>query len=87
MSQPNNQTTTNRIMIVIEENNGEIQGTEQLALALASLNCKSFVVRSAQRLQEAGEITICKSCGGRGRKTIYKRNRNQPGIARKVRTR
>lgn len=77
-------TTTNRIIIVLDENNGEVQGTEDLALALSLLNCKSFVVRSAKRLQATGQITICKSCGGRGKKTIYKRNRNQPGNARKV---
>ncbi|MBI5950191.1 MAG: hypothetical protein HY865_00925 [Chloroflexi bacterium] len=83
MSQLTN-STHNQIILVLEERGGEVQGTEALALALGALNCKSYIIRSARRLQSDGEITICKSCGGRGRKTTYKRNRNQPGNPRRV---
>ncbi len=73
------------ILVFIENNNDEVQGTQQLTLALSTLNCKSYILRSARMLQVDGRITIIPSHGGRGKKTIYKRNRNQPGIARKPR--
>jgi DNA-binding IscR family transcriptional regulator len=71
------------IIIVIDRNGGEVQGSEELAL---ELNTSKYYVRAiAQRLARLGEITICRSCGGRGNKTVYKRNRNQPGLARRTR--
>jgi hypothetical protein len=71
------------IIIVLEDNGDEIQGTDALAMAISTLNCKSYVLRSARLAELRGEITIIPSSGGRGRKTIYKRNRNQPGLPRK----
>lgn len=72
------------IIIILDGHNGEVQGTESLALELGALNSKKDVLMFARRLQDQGAITICRSRGGRGQKTIYKRNRNQPGLARKA---
>jgi DNA-binding IscR family transcriptional regulator len=71
-----------RILLLIEEQGGEIQGSEKLSTALEAN--KTFILRLTEQLRDSGEITICKSCGGRGKKTVYKRNRNQAGLARKV---
>jgi len=71
------------IIIVIDRNGGEVQGSEELALELNT--AKHYVLTCARRLARLGEITIRRSCGGRGNKTVYKRNRNQPGLARRTR--
>ena len=76
---------TEGILVFIESHDGEVQGTEQLTIALSTINCKGYVIKHARMLQADGEITILPSAGGRGNKTIYKRNRNQQGIARKSR--
>lgn len=69
------------IMIINHEE--EIHGTEQLALALNAKD-KHWLIVNARTLSDQGEIEIIPSSGGRGRKTIYKRNRNSAGMARKV---
>jgi len=71
-------------IIFLIDDQGEVQGTERLALALNALNMKSDVISYARRLQASGQITIIRSCGGRGNQTVYKRNRNQPGIPRRL---
>lgn len=73
------------ILIEIENNGGEVHGTEDLLFKVTTVNCKSFMLDLARRLEEEGEITITRSKGGRGRKSIFKRNRNQPGLPRKTR--
>lgn len=75
-------TVRKAIMLVLDEN-GEIAGTESLACTLNMNNSKSYVIRSARILQNNGELIIIPSNGGRGKKTIYKRNRNSPGQRRK----
>lgn len=74
-----------RAIVIILDHNETIEGTETLATQLNLLNSKSYVIRSARILQDAGEITIIPSRGGRGLKTVYKRNRNQPGLPRRTR--
>lgn len=77
--------TVRRAIVLILDDNETIEGTETLATELNMINSKSYVVRSARILQTEGEITIIPSRGGRGLKTIYKRNRNQPGQPRRTR--
>lgn len=72
---------TESIIIVLETNGGEIKGTEQLALAVNSP--KHYIIKCARAIQRRGLITIVPSNGGRGNKTVYKRNRNQTGLPRK----
>lgn len=80
----NNQSTVrNAIIITLEENNDQVEGTENLTLMLNAGNSKSWIIRSARVLQSNGQISIIRSNGGRGRKTVYRRNRNSPGQARK----
>lgn len=63
-----------------------IRGTEQITIALFDgVYAKPLVIKRLRELQAEGKITIIPSPGGRGRKTIYKRNRNSPGMRRKVR--
>lgn len=73
-------TVRKAIMLVLDEN-GEIAGTETLTLAINTR--KYWTIINARRLEAEGEITIIPSNGGRGKKTIYKRNRNSPGQRRK----
>lgn len=71
------------IIIILDQNGGIICGSEHLAL---ELNAPKYHVNAlARRLARMGEIVICESKGGRGNKTIFKRNRNQPGLARRTR--
>ena len=62
-----------KLIRVLDLHGGEVQGTENLALELSTLNCKSYVIRAARFAEQIGEITIIPSAGGRGRKSIYKR--------------
>jgi len=71
------------ILQCLEEHDGEMQGTEQLSLATYTAR-KSHLVYLVRRLCSNGDITIVKSNGGRGCKTIYKRNPNQTGLPRKT---
>ena len=61
---------------------GEIQGTEQIANEF-NPNSKSWIIALLRRLEARGVIHIIRSSGGRGHKTIYRRNRNSPGQPRK----
>ena len=70
-----------KIIIVIEQNGGEIEGSENLALEIGT--AKHYVLKCARRLHRIGLITICPSCGGRGRKTKY--ISGAPGLPRKQR--
>lgn len=70
------------ILVILEQNNGELQGTEELALALNAP--KNWTIRCVRRLQENDEIKIIQSSGGRGKRTVYKRNRNSPGQRRRT---
>lgn len=69
------------IIIMLDENGDEIKGTEKLALMLSTT--KSYVVKCARIVQSKGLIKIIQARGGRGNRTVYKRNRNQPGLPRK----
>ena len=60
----------------------EIAGTEDISLDLNCIN-KVWVLHCLHTLEQAGLITIIRG-GGRGHKTVYRRNRNQPGLPRKV---
>jgi hypothetical protein len=82
---PSTLPTVRRAIVIILDHNEIIEGTETLATELNLLNNKGYVIRSARILQDAGEITIIPSRGGRGLKTVYKRNRNQPGLPRRKR--
>lgn len=71
------------IIEAVERNGGVLQGTHQLATLINSAKSKTDVLNAARKLQEHGLITIYFSLGGRGKRTVYKRNRNSPGQARK----
>lgn len=62
-----------------------IVGTEELTLRTANANCRTWVLKQARALEAEGVITIHQSRGGRGHKTVYKRNPNQPGQPRRRR--
>ena len=72
------------IIIVLDENGGEMQGTETLALTLCT--SKTYLIKCARVVQSNGQIKIIQARrGGRGHRTVYKRNRNQPGQPRRKR--
>jgi len=71
---------SNLILIALEDNDGEIHGTEDLASLLGVPANKSWLRRHARTIPS---IQIIPSHGGRGNKTIYRRNRNSPGYPRK----
>lgn len=71
-------TTRKRIILILEEHNGEIQGTAALALALGLINSKTYVLQSARTLQNDKQIIIQHSNGGRGVKSIYRRYSSMP---------
>lgn len=75
-------TIHDAIVLLIDARDGEVRGTEELALALNAP--KNWVIKRVRIAQANGELRIIQSRGGRGNKTIYKRNRNQPGLARKT---
>jgi predicted transcriptional regulator len=80
----NNQSSIREgIQTVLEENNGEVQGTAHLADQLKT--DEHWLRKCARVLAHAGLITIIPSRGGRGKRTIYKRNPNSTGLPRKVR--
>ena len=62
--------------------NNPVIGTEQLQ-NITNTRRRSYLLKCVRTLQHDGLITIIPSNGGRGHKTIYKRNRNQPGMPRK----
>lgn len=74
-----------RIYTMLEIHGDELRGTGSLADELKLKKNKTYVIDVLKKMEEQGLITIIRSCGGRGHKTVYKRNRNQAGLARKVR--
>lgn len=77
------QTTIRRAILLVLDERGEVCGTEHLSLTINAH--KRWTIQNARILASQGEITIAPSRGGRGIKTVYKRNRNQPGIPRRKR--
>lgn len=75
-------TIQDAIIIVLEQNGGELKGTEELSLMLHVQ--KRWTIKCVRVLESNGQIQILQSRGGRGKRTVYKRNRNQPGMARKT---
>lgn len=69
------------ILLIVEEK--DVEGTETLASELGMLNAKTWVIKQARLLQSKKLIDIIASRGGRGNKTVYKKNRNSAGSARK----
>lgn len=69
------------ILIVLDDDGGETHGTDSLA---SRLNAgKPWLIKSVRVLEKDGELTIIPSRGGRGHRTIYKRNPNSPGQPRR----
>ena len=64
--------TEMQILRVLDEHK-EIQGTEQLE-RLVNVSYHHHILTSAVLLAKAGLISIEKSLGGRGNKTIYRSN-------------
>jgi GTP-sensing pleiotropic transcriptional regulator CodY len=62
---------------------GEIMGTEHIIINVTGSSNRSFVVRKLRELESAGMITVTRSRGGRGKRSIYRRNRNSPGYPRR----
>lgn len=76
---------TQQIIDEIEKHGGTVEGTEYLAITLNTQN-RTHMLQCVRRLARDGEIHIIVG-GGRGHKTVYKRNRNSPGAPRRRRTR
>lgn len=81
------QTTklSDAFIVRLRENGGVLRGTEEITLELSTINSKTWIRRLARHLEQQGKITIIPSRGGRGRKTVYKINRNSPGAPRRKR--
>jgi hypothetical protein len=77
----NKSVVRDAILIMLDQNNGEIEGTEQLARQLNA--DKPWLIKSVRVLERDGQLTIVPSRGGRGNRTVYKRNRNSTGQPRK----
>lgn len=77
-------TTTERIIMALDELQ-EIHGTEYLSYEICHNARKSWVIAKVRQLEADGQCEIIHALPGRGRKTIYRRNRNSPGAPRKVR--
>lgn len=76
-------TLKHLLIASLEEHGGEISGTESLANLIGAIR-KSWLIQQARIIARDGKIEIIPSRGGRGRKTIYRVNRNSPGYRRKV---
>lgn len=77
-------TTTQKIINALDELQ-EIHGTEYLAYEVIGVSSKTWVRCQVRKLEAAGILTIIRSRGGWGRRTIYRRNRNSPGYPRRTR--
>jgi hypothetical protein len=78
----NNQSTVrDAILIMLDEHDGEIHGTELLARHLNA--DKPWIIKCVRVIESDGQIEIIPSRGGRGHRTIYRRNPNSPGLPRK----
>ena len=75
-------TIKNAILFVLDEQE-EIKGTETLAHLLNTE--KKYILKYARIIEAQGMIQIIPSTPpcGRGHRTVYKRNRNQPGQPRR----
>jgi hypothetical protein len=65
-----------------------VEGTERLTIIVCDgiyKKNKTRVLCRVHELEAEGKIVIMSARGGRGMKTIYKRNPNQPGLPRKRR--
>jgi hypothetical protein len=94
-----NSVIQDAIILILESHEGEIAGTEALANEANCINNKTYLLQCVRIVQSNGHVQIIPSNGGRGHKTIYrctssrcnkcprtcKRNRNQPGLPRKIR--
>jgi len=60
------------IIKAVEENDGEIKGSEKLADELNYRNNKTYMLQCARAVRALGELEIVPSNGGRGRMTIYR---------------
>lgn len=72
-------------LLKLLEQHKVIDGTEKITIEISTSNCKTFVLKQLRALERSGHITIIPSRGGRGKRTVYKRNRNSTGQRRKVR--
>lgn len=79
MPQPTTDMTTiqGQIILALEKNGGEVEGTERLAAMLNCIDAKTWVRHCARHLEVVGAIVIIKSNGGRGLTTVYKRIRRR----------
>lgn len=75
-------TIKDAVMRLLEQCD-ELSGTEQLMIEV-NASRKSFLIKSVRSLEGDQQITIIRSQGGRGNKTVYKRNLNQQGLPRKT---
>jgi hypothetical protein len=62
-----------------------ITGTENITLTITVRNSLPAVIKQMRALEAEGLVTIIRSHGGRGLRTVYKRNRNSPGTPRRRR--
>ena len=73
------------VILVIVNERGEIQGVGALAEEIPCER-KTWVLEQLRKLEAEGLISYTPSKGGRGNRSIIrKRNRNAPGLPRKVR--
>lgn len=79
----NTNTTVQKIITALDELQ-EIRGTEHLLRNVVCIRNKGWVLAKVNALEAAGECVIIRSNGGRGKKTIYRRNRNSPGLPRRT---
>lgn len=70
------------IIIQLDQNDGEIRGTEHLAEDLLGCSDHAWVRRKLSELESADIISIIRG-NGRGHKNIIRRNRNSPGYPRR----
>ena len=71
-------STEEAVQEQLDANGGTLEGTETFALRINARD-KGWLVSILRRLEERGVLTIIRSNGGRGKKTVYKRNHNSPG--------
>lgn len=77
----NTQSTIRDAILIMLDQAEEIHGTDALARTLNT--DKPWLIRSVRVMERRGQLTIIPSRGGRGNRTVYKRNRNSSGQPRK----
>lgn len=76
---------SNMILIVLDENGGEVHGTGNLAEIINTQNI-TWLRQLVNDLEAKGEIIVVRTNGGRGhRNIIRKRNMNSAGSPRRMR--